>query len=79
MLILQVITPLREIGSDHTKLAILHYTANDKHPLWSRSVGQMVATDTARVQIASVFHPRYSIVSHKIKMSLVNYQVSLRS
>ena len=50
--ILQAIMPLHEIGSDCTKLAILHYTADDKHPLWSRSVGQMVATDTARVQIA---------------------------
>ena len=44
-----LIPPLREIGSDRMKLAILHYTANDKHPLWSRSVGQMEATDTARV------------------------------
>ena len=35
------------------------YKANNKHPLWSRSVSQMVVIDilTARVQITSAFYP----------------------
>ena len=34
MLILQAIILLCKIGSDHTRLALLRYTANDSYPLW---------------------------------------------
>ena len=61
--------PCAKIGSGHTKLAVLQYTANNKHPLWLRSVRQIVARYCQST--ASVFHHRYSTLwfyVHEIKM-----------